>query len=175
MTQIIAPPWELPAEPITELPTRKKTEVYWSGLVGTTLAIGAPINLVTLLKGLPAPQVGTLAPFFNTTSDKLNVFNDNSSVTFKLNLVGTWSGGSGNRSMQLDFTGTNGNRLVASRDAAVTSDVITLATFFSVDTDGNLAQNGAAPVITPNGGTYTATAILLIAEQVTKLTSISAV
>ena len=57
----------------------------------------------------------------------------------------------------------------------VNYEVITLATFFSVDTDGNLAQNGAAPVLTPNGGTYTVTAILLIAEQVPKLTSISAV
>lgn len=175
MTVIVAPPWELPAEPITELPSRKKTEVYWSGLTGRTLAQDTNVNLVSFLKGLPVPQSGTLTPFFNTTSDKMNVFNDNSSLAFKVNLVGTWSGGSSNRSMQLDFLGTNGNRLVASRDVAITSDVITLATFFSVDKNGNLVQNGTSPVIRSNNGTYTVTAVLLIAEQVTTVSTISAV
>lgn len=175
MTVIVAPPWELPSSPAVELPTRKKTEVLWTGLTGRTLAQDTGVNLVTFLKGLPAPQQGTLAPFFNTTSNKMNVFNDSSSLNFKVNLVGTWAGGSSNRSMQLDFVGTNGNRLVASRDAAVTADVITLATFFSVDKDGSLAHNGTVPVITSNGGAYTVTAILLIAEQVTTASSISAV
>lgn len=55
MTIIVAPPWELPAEPITELPSRKKTEVYWSGLTGRTLAQDTNVNLVSFLKGLPAP------------------------------------------------------------------------------------------------------------------------
>lgn len=105
----------------------------------------------------------------------MNVFNDNSSLAFKVNLVGTWSTSSTNRSMQLDFLGTNGNRLVASRDVAVTSDVITLATFFSVDKNGNLVQNGTSPVIRSNNGTYTVTAVLLIAEQVTTVSAISAV
>lgn len=162
------------AEPYNH-PTRKKTEVYWSGLTGRTLTADTDINLVNFLKGLPAPTSGALAPFFNTTSNKLNAYNDNASLAFKVNLVGSWSGGSSSRSMQLDFTGTNGNRLVASRDAAVTSDVITLATFFSIDKNGGIVTNGTAPVIRSNGGTYTVTAVLLIAEQVTTETVISAV
>lgn len=157
------------------VPTRKKTEAYWSGLTGRTLASGADVRLVNFLKALPSPSVGTLAPFFNVTSDKLNVFNDNVSLAFKINLTGSWDGGSTKRSMQLDFLGTNGNRLVASRDVAVTSDVITLATFFSVDKNGSLATNGSTPIIRSNDGTFTVTAILLIAEQVTTQTVISAV
>lgn len=156
-------------------PTRKKSEVYWSGLTGVSLTSNTDVDLIALLKGLPAPAAGTLAPFFNTTSDKLNAFNDSTSLAFKLNLVGSWSGGSSNRSMQLDFIGTNGNRLVASRDAAVTSDVITLATFFSIDAGGFIVTNGTKPVIRSNGGTYNLTAVLLIAEQVTSQTTISAV
>ena len=77
--------------------------------------------------------------------------------------------------MQLDFVGTNGNRLVASRDAAVTTDVITMATFFSIDRDGGIVTNGAAPFIRSNGGSYTLSAVLLIAEQATRQTLISAV
>lgn len=163
-----------PSEPYNH-PARKKTEVYWSGLTGRTLTADTDINLVTFLKGLPAPTSGTLAPFFNTTSNKLNAYNDNASLAFKVNLVGSWSGGSSSRSMQLDFTGTNGNRLVASRDAAVASDVITLATFFSIDRNGGIVTNGTDPVIRSNGGTYTVTSVLLIAEQVTTETVISAV
>lgn len=156
------------------VPTRKKTEVYWSGLTGQTLISDTDVNLVDFLKNLPPPAFGTLPPFFNVTSDKLNVFNDDVSLAFKINLQGSWTGGSTNRSMQLDFLGTNGNRIVASRDAAVTSDVITLATFFSVDKNGALATNGSTPVIRSNGGTFTVTAILLIAEQITTQTAISA-
>lgn len=163
------------AAPPVVLPSRKKSEVYWSGLTGRTLASDANVDLVTFLKGLPAPTSGTLAPFFNTISNKLNAYNDNSSLEFKINLVGSWSTGSTNRSMQLDFAGTNGNRLVASRDAAVTSDVITLATFLSIDKNGNIVTNGAPITIRSNGGTYTVTAILLIAEQVTKETAITPV
>ncbi|WP_017410099.1 tail needle knob protein [Aeromonas hydrophila] len=92
-----------------------------------------------------------------------------------LNLEGSWTGGSTNRSMQLDFAGTNGNRLVASRDVAVTSDVITLATFFSIDKNGFIALNGTKPVIRSNGGTFNLTGVLLIAEQITTETVISAV
>lgn len=161
--------------PAGPTPSRKKSEVRWAGLTGVSLPADTDRDLIAMLKGLPAPAAGTLAPFFNTTSDKLNAFNDNTSLAFKLNLVGSWTGGSTNRSMQLDFIGTNGNRLVASRDAEVTSDVITLATFFSIDAGGFIVTNGTKPVIRSNGGTYNLTAVLLIAEQVTSQTTISAV
>lgn len=160
---------------VYQAPKRKKSEVYWSGLSGVVLAADTDYNLVTLAKGLPAPNFGTLAPFFNTLSNKLNAYNDDSSMPFKLNLTGTWSAGTGNRSIQLDFIGTNGNRLVASRDAAVVSDVVTLATFFSIDRNGGIVSNGSSPIIRSNGGSYTITAMLLIAEQATRQTQISAV
>lgn len=162
---------------VYQAPKRKKSEVYWSGLSGPAALLAADTDrdLIAWLKGLPAPQFGTLAPFFNTTSDKLNAFNSDSSLAFKLNLVGSWSGGSSNRSMQLDFVGTNGNRLVASRDVAVTSDVVTLATFFSIDAGGGIVINGTKPVIRSNNGSFATTAVLLIAEQATRQTLISAV
>ena len=116
------------AAPPVVLPSRKKSEVYWAGLTGRTLAADTNVDLVTFLKGRPVPTSGTLAPFFNTTSNKLNAYNDDSSLAFKINLVGSWSTGSTNRSMQLDFVGTNGNRLVASRaDALQAAFVETLA------------------------------------------------
>ena len=160
---------------VYQAPKRKKSEVFWSGLTGVVLAADTDYNLVTLLKGLPAPAFGTLAPFFNTMSDKLNAYNDNASLMFKINLAGTWSAGTSNRSMQLDFVGTNGNRLVASRDVQVTDDTVTLATFFSIDAGGGIVTNGTKPVIRSNNGSFTATAVLLIAEQATRQTMISAV
>lgn len=159
--------------PSVPLPARKKSEVLWPALTGVTLAANTDVDLVVWLKGLIAPASGTLAPFFNTISNKLNVYNDNASVAFKLNLRGSWTGGN-NRSMQLDFIGTNGNRLVASRDVAVTVDDITMATFFSVDKDGNIATNGTKPVIRSNGAPFSVTAVQIIAEQITTETVISA-
>ena len=162
---------------VYQAPKRKKSEVFWSGLTGPSavLAADTDVELIAWVKAFVAPQFGTLSPFFNTTSNKLNAFNSDSSLAFKLNLVGSWSGGSSNRSMQLDFVGTNGNRLVASRDAAVTTDVITMATFFSIDRDGGIVTNGTSPLIRSNGGSYTLSAVLLIAEQATRQTLISAV
>ncbi|WP_265436084.1 tail needle knob protein [Aeromonas media] len=162
---------------IYQAPKRKKSEVFWAGLTGPDAVLAADTNrdLIAWVKALPAPQFGTLAPFFNTVSDKLNAFNSDTSLSFKLNLVGSWSGGSAQRSMQLDFIGTNGNRLVASRDVQVTDDTVTLATFFSIDTGGNIVTNGTKPVIRSNNGSFTATSILLIAEQATRQTLISAV
>jgi len=157
------------------LPTRKKSEVLWTGLTGRTFAANTDINLINYLKNLPAPNSGTLLPFFNTTSDKLNAFNSNTTLTFKFSVVGSWSGGSSNRSLQLDFTSTIGNRLVESRDAAVTSDNITLATFFSIDVSGNIVTNGTPIIVKSNGGIFTVNTILLIAEQSTTLTNISPV
>lgn len=155
------------------LPTRKKTEVRYTGL-SEILVGGVSRNLVSILSPY-TPVSGTLSPFFNATTNKLNVFNDNSSVLFKVNLAGSWSGGSSNRSMQLDFMGTNGNRIVMSRDAAVTTDIIQLLTFFSIDLGGNMATNGTQPILLSNGGNYTITDVLLIAEQITLLSTITPV
>lgn len=144
---------------------RKKTEVYYTG-VSVILTAGTQYNLVTLLKALTANS-GTLAPFFDTTSNKLKVINDNASCMFKLNLVGNWDNSS-DRSIQVDFVGTNGNRLVANRSSATTADSLTLSTFLSVDKNGNLATNGSTVNLTAVGINFTITSALLIAEQVTK-------
>lgn len=143
--------------------SRQKSECYFSGLnlvIPTT-----PTNLINLIKALP--HTGILSPFFNTTTNKFNVFNLNTTVTFKVNVIGTWSGASTNRSMTVDFPQTNGNTLSKTRDAQVTVDALSFPTFFSVDKDGNLATSGSDITIVSNGATFTATAILLVAEQMT--------
>ncbi|MBG0644821.1 hypothetical protein I4P28_21050 [Enterobacter kobei] len=140
---------------------RQKSECYFSGLslvIPTTAT-----NLINLIKALP--HTGSMSPFFNTTTNKFNVFNLDTTVTFKVNVIGAWSGSSTNRSMTIDFPQTNGNSLTKTRDAQVTVDALSFPTFFSVDKDGNLATNGSDITIVSNGATFTATAILLVAEQ----------
>lgn len=142
--------------------TRKKSEVVYSGisLVIPTTAT----NLITLLKTL-TPTSGTLAPFFNTTSNKMVVFNENKTLDFKLSLIGSWPGGTTNRSIQLTFSGAVPDTLVASRNVATVTDNVLLATFFSVDQGGFLATNGSTITIQSNGAAFTATTIKIIAEQ----------
>ncbi|CAH5459759.1 hypothetical protein AI2941V1_0237, partial [Enterobacter cloacae] len=133
-------------------------------LSGLNLVIPTtPTNLINLTKALS--HTGSLSPFFNTTTNKFNVYNVNATCTFKVNVIGAWSGSSTNRSMTIDFPQTNGNTLSKTRDAQVTIDALSFPTFFSVDKDGNLATNGSDITIVSNGATFTATAILLVAEQ----------
>ncbi|HEE9988622.1 TPA: hypothetical protein R8G49_005389 [Citrobacter freundii] len=142
--------------------TRKKSEVVYTGIsqvIPTTTT-----NLITMLKAL-TPSSGTLLPFFNTTTDKLTVFNENKTLNFKLSMIGSYPGGTTNRSMQLTFSGAVPDTLVASRNAATTTDNILLATFFSVDQGGFLATNGSTITIQSNGAAFTATTIKIIAEQ----------
>lgn len=141
---------------------RQKSECYFSGLnlvIPTT-----PTNLISLIKALP--HTGNFSPFFNTTTNKFNVYNVSATCTFKVNVVGSWSGTTTNRSMTIDFPQTNGNTLSKTRDAQVT----VVPTFFSVDKDGNLATNGSDITIVSNGATFTATSILIIAEQMVPTT-----
>ncbi|WP_260767550.1 tail needle knob protein [Klebsiella aerogenes] len=142
--------------------TRKKSEVVYSGISLVIPTTGA--NLVTLLKTL-TPTSGTLAPFFNTTTDKLVVYNENKTVNFKLSLIGSWPGGTTNRSIQLTFSGAVPDTLVNSRNVATATDNVLLATFFSVDVGGFLATNGSTMTIQSNGASFTATTIKIIAEQ----------
>lgn len=142
--------------------TRKKSEVVYTGIsqvIPTTAT-----NLVTMLKAL-TPASGTFAPFFDTTADKMVVSNENKTLNFKLSIIGTWSGGSTNRSMQLTFSGAVPDTLVVSRNAATATDNVLMATFFSVDQGGFLATNGSTMTIQSNGSAFTATTIKMIAEQ----------
>lgn len=149
------------------IPTRKKSEVHWTGL-NAVLTAGTPVNIVTLLNGTLAAS-GSWAPMFNPTTGKLTPFNDDRTVTFKLNLIGTFAGGSANRALQLDFAGTVGNRIVVMRDSNISPspNSIQFSTFFSVDKNGNMATNGTEPIITALSGDFTISEALIIAEQVT--------
>jgi len=142
--------------------TRKKSEVVYSGVSLVIPTTGA--NLITLLKAL-TPTSGTLLPFFNTTTDKLTVYNENKTLDFKLSLIGSWPGGTANRSIQLTFSGAVPDTLIASRNVATVTDNVLLATFFSVDQGGFLATNGSTMTIQSNGAAFTATTIKIIAEQ----------
>ncbi|CAI1782797.1 tail needle knob protein [Serratia entomophila] len=142
--------------------TRKKAEVIYTGLSLTIPTAGA--NLINLIKTL-TPASGSLSPFFDTATDKMKVYNENKSLMFKLSIIGSWPGGTTNRSMQLTFSGSVPDTLVSSRNSATATDNILLATFFSVDKDGFLATNGSTLTIQSNGAAFTATTIKIIAEQ----------
>lgn len=140
---------------------RQKSEVVFTGL--SLVIPTTETSLLELIKALP--HTGSLAPFFNTTTNKFTVFNENSTTTFKINITGLWSGVNNSRSMTVDFPGSLGNTLITSRDAQVTVDIVSLPTFFSVDKNGNLATNGSDITIKSNGAVFTASSIVLIAEQ----------
>lgn len=142
--------------------TRKKSEVVYTSqalVIPTT-----PANLVTLLKAL-TPVSGTLAPFFDTTSDKMVVYNENKTLNFKLIIAGSWASGSANRSMSITFTGAVPDTINDIRYPGVATDSVFFATFFSVDVDGFLATNGSTITIQSNGSDFTAETIKIIAEQ----------
>lgn len=157
----------------TVLPTRKKREVFYSGIskaVPTT-----ETNLIAWLKTL-TPTSGTLDLFFNTTSNKLNVFNDNASVYLKVNLSGSWTSSTANRGIRLNLLGTNGNTLFQGRYAdSPNPETVLFQVTLSIDKDGNIATNGTAPVFQSYGSVFTVTSALIVAEQVTTLTTINPV
>ena len=150
--------------------TRKKMEVFYSGL---TLTIPtSTTNFVNLIKSL-TPTSGSLNAFFNTTSNKLNVYNDNATLNFKVNIVGSWTLTTTNRSMVMTFVGTNGNTLVQTRADAIAPDTVQFQTHFSVDAGGFMASNGVVINIQSNGSVFTATQVFITMEQVTKETVIT--
>lgn len=146
--------------------TRHKSEVFWTGL-NLVIPQDTPTNFINLMKSL-VPTSGTLAPFFNTTDNKLHPFNESSTLNFKLNLKGTFSGSTSARSVTLDFVGTNGNSLTQNRSASVTDSTLSFVTFFSVDRNGNIATNGSVISIFASGSPFTVSEILLVAEQIVK-------
>lgn len=142
--------------------TRKKSELVFTGL--SLVIPTTPTNLVALLKAL-TPASGTFAPFFDTTNDKMVVFNENKTLNFKLVIVGSWVSGSLNLSMSVTFSGAVPDTITEPRYPGTTTDNCTFPTFFSVDKDGLLATNGSTITIVSNGSTFTATTVKLIAEQ----------
>jgi hypothetical protein len=141
---------------------RDKTEVFYNNI---SFSINStPTNLISLLKVL-TPTSGILDKFFNTSSNKLNVYNENSTLFFKLALTGAWQTGTQNLGMQLNFTSTNGNNLNTTRNPAATTDIITFSVFFSIDENGNLVSNGTDMMIHTFGSSFNVTSLLVIAEQ----------
>ncbi|UIW11489.1 MAG: hypothetical protein [Enterobacter phage ENC7] len=146
---------------------RKKSEVFWTGL-SLVIPEDTPTNFINLIKGV-VPTTGTLEPFFKIADNKLHPFNENSTLTFKLNLKGTFTGATtAQRSVTLDFVGTQGNTLTINRSQSVTTSTLSFATFFSVDKNGNMVTNGTAFNIFANGSPFTVSEALLVAEQVVK-------
>lgn len=142
--------------------TRKKSELVFTGL--SLVIPTTPTNLVALLKAL-TPASGTFAPFFDTTNDKMVVFNENKTLNFKLVIAGSWASGSLNRSMSVTFSGTVPDTLNEIRYPGTATDNCTFPTFFSVDVGGFLATNGSTITIVSNGSAFTADTVKLIAEQ----------
>lgn len=141
---------------------RDKSEVFYNNISFTITS--TPTNLISLLKVL-TPTSGVLNNFFNTTSNKLNVYNEDSTLFFKLALTGTWQTGTQNLGMQLNFTSTNGNNLNTTRNPAATTDIITFSVFFSIDENGNLVSNGTDMMIHTFSSSFNVTSLLIIAEQ----------
>lgn len=142
--------------------TRKKSELVFTGL--SLVIPTTPTNLITLLKAL-TPASGAFAPFFDTTANKMVVFNEDKTLNFKLVIVGSWASGSTNRSMAVTFSGGVPDTLTEPRYPGTTTDNCTFPTFFSVDKDGFLATNGSTITIVSNGSAFTANTVKLIAEQ----------
>lgn len=150
---------------------RIKTEVRFSGL-SLNIPTGATgVDLLSLFVG-KTPVAGSTAmtPFFDLATNKFKVFNNDSTVTLKINLIGAWQGTTNNRTLELNFVGSAGNQLTKSRDAALTGqDILSFPTFFSVDKDGNLATNGSQIIARSYGNDFTITEAIFIAEQVVPL------
>lgn len=143
---------------------RRKSEVFWTGL-NLVVPEDTPTNFINLIKAI-VPTSGTLEPFFKITDNKLHPFNEDTTVTFKLNLKGTFTGATtAQRSVSLDFVGTQGNTLTLNRSQSVTTSTLSFVTFFSVDKNGNMVTNGAAINIFASGSPFTLSEVLLVAEQ----------
>lgn len=142
--------------------TRQKSEVVYSGIslnIPTT-----PSNLLTLIAGL-TPTSGSLAPFFNTATGRLVALDKNRDLKLKISMVGTFSGGSTNRSMEITMGTVVPDTLVVSRNPATTTDNLLFNTFFSVEEGDDIVSPGIAMTIQANGSAFTATQIKLVATQ----------
>lgn len=142
--------------------TRQKSEVVYNGIslnIPTT-----PSNLLTLLASL-TPTSGTLAPFFNTATGRLVALNKNKDLNLKISMVGTFAGGTTNRSMQITFGTVVPDTFVVSRNPSTVTDNLLFNTFFSVEEGDDITSPGVTMTIQANGSAFTATRIKLIATQ----------
>lgn len=152
---------------------RRKMQVMYDGidvLVDTT-----DKNLISLISGL-TPTTGSLNEFFNTTTNKLNVYNDNASVLIKINVTGSWNATSSNpNTMQIAFDNSTGNVLSSLKTSGMDADVMQFVSYLSIDKNGPIATSGSSPVIRVLESDFTVTGIFITVEQVTTETSITPV
>ncbi|EOX4332867.1 tail needle knob protein [Vibrio cholerae] len=158
--------YEAPLTSGSDAPRRKSEVLFDFSASPLVFTQGVTYNLIDRIKAT-VPVFGSLLPFFDTAANLLRSFNDDASLHFKANFIGSFPGSAATRSLELDFLGTEGNRLVQNRSLEVDEDVMTFSTFFSVDKNGNIATNGTAIQIRANGRDFTCTKLLLIAEQET--------
>ncbi|EKN6369048.1 hypothetical protein DVP68_21240 [Yersinia enterocolitica] len=141
---------------------RQKSEVVYSGV--SLVIPTTSTNLLTLL-GTLTPTSGTLLPFFDVAAGRLKALNKFKNLSFKINLRGTYTSSSGNRSMQITFGTVVPDTIVVSRDAATSIDDVFINTFFAVDEGDDIVSPGITMMIKANGSTFTATQIKIIATQ----------
>ncbi|MEF2524301.1 tail needle knob protein [Vibrio mimicus] len=158
--------YEAPLTSGSDAPRHKSEVLFDFSASPLVFTQGVTYNLIDRIKAT-VPVFGSLLPFFDTAANLLRSFNDDTSLHFKANFIGSFTGSASTRSLELDFGGTQGNRLVQNRSVAVSQDVMTFSTFFSIDKDGFIATNGTPISIVANGGNFTCVRLLLIAEQET--------
>lgn len=164
---------ELPFTPGGAASVRKKMEVTY-GAMEVTLSTDHT-NLVDLAKQ-HIPSAGDLNEFFNQSSNKLNVYNDNATLFFKLNVQGTWAGSvATTNSMQIEFGNSSYNVVTASKTSNLDADVLQFTTFLSIDKDGAIALGGSEINIRVLEGSFQMDSMLIIIEQWTTDTTINPV
>lgn len=145
---------------------RRKSETYWSGL-SLSVTTATPLNLVTALKAI-TPTSGTSLtnnPFFNLTTDKLAVYNENLSATIKISFVGAFTGGATNRGLINTYTLTQSDVLVANRPVTNPNDYFTFIEIIAVDQNGFAATDGVTTTLQAVGGNYVISSVKLVIEQ----------
>ena len=150
---------------IKDRTTRFKSELDFTGL-DIELNSGVTYNLVTLLKGI-TPTIGSWAPFFDTTTDKMVVVkNDDRSLKYKIAITGSFGGAAPANSLELTVNaGVNIDTLTVVRISGQASQTINYNSFISVDKNGNFATNGGTLELVSSTSNFTITRVRIIAEQ----------
>lgn len=156
---------------------RRKTEVTLNNVNYTFKDLldsnnaGQENNLIAILKAYN-PTSGSWSPLIDTNKNKMTVYNDDFSVFVKINLMGEWSGTQNpnvnGHGYVFTFPPTTGNEILQTQteSALFGQDVISVNTFFSVDKNGNMVQNGTDILFGVFGLNFTVNTVLTVVDQV---------
>lgn len=156
-------------QPVT---VRKKMQVLYQALEITLTP--SDENLVAIAAA-HNPADGALNEFFNTTSNKLNVYNDDATLYFKLNVQGTWNSSTVPNTMQVQFGNSNYNIVSASKTSGMDADVLQFTTFLSINKDGPIATGGSEILIKVLDGSFEMESMFIVVEQWTSQSTITPV